>query len=186
MVDVFGWSETNLKWYDYKINQSLYKIMKQHYPGGAWKPATSKIPMQTAYKSGVNLLIMDKAIKGRTIEIKSNLMGRWVWSTIQGRTTPITILQLYVPGSHKGITSAYTQQFQQIQAQEGVTNPNVIKTYYRDLHLLLTKLSKNRLILMGDFNQEVDSAEILDLQANYNLRDAFSHIHDTTDTNTHK
>lgn len=186
MVDVIGWSETNIEWFDYDVNQKLYRIMKQHYPGGAWKPSTSKIPMKSTYKPGGNLLILDKAIKGRTMEFQTDPMGRWVWSTLQGSINPITIIQLYVPGSHKGITSAYAQQFQQIQAQERIKFPQVTKTYYRDLNNLLMKHSKSRLILMGDFNQEADSEELLDLQANYNLRDVFAHFHEETEINTHK
>ena len=129
--------------------------MKHHFLGGAWKPGTSKIPMKTRYKPGGNLLVMTKKIKSRTTELKPDGMGRCVWTVLQGREDPISIVKIYVPRSKKGIFSAYTQQYQQIQKDSCNKSPQVMETFYPDLHRLLQKLKPAKIILMRDFNHDL-------------------------------
>ena len=104
---------------------------------------------------------------------------------MEGQKTPQTIIQLYVPGSTKGsgINSSYAQQYEQLQDQ-GTEFPDVMKQYYADLHQLLEKHSANHVVMMGDFNEAPDGANVLNLQCQHNLRDAFLHKHPGIELNT--
>ena len=95
-INVIGWSETNIEWYDSQIYQKLYKVMKQHYKGGSWKPCTSGIPMHSNYKPGGNIMILNKRMKSRTITVSKDEMGRWVWTVIQGNQKEIAIIQVQI------------------------------------------------------------------------------------------
>lgn len=61
-----------------------------------------------------------------------------------------------------------------------------MKVYYADLHKLLEKHSANNVAMIGDFNERPDGANILDLQSQHFLRDAFSHKHPGVEFNTQK
>ena len=52
-VDIMGFSETNIEWYDPKLNQTLYQTMKKHLPGGHWTPSTSKYRRDPPINQGV-------------------------------------------------------------------------------------------------------------------------------------
>ena len=185
-VDITGWAETNIEWNDHSVNKELFAIMKRHFPGGAWKPSTSNIPMPTNYKPGGNLMVLGKNIRSRTTIFKKDSMGRWVWAVIQGRTESIAIIQAYVPGSNKGIMSTFAQQYQQIQKRDNIGCPDVMREFYKDLHTLLTEVAPAKIILMGDFNQEPESDVMLELQSIHHLQDAYGYYHPGSETNTHK
>ena len=185
-VDVFGWSETNLEWNDYKLNSEMFPIFKKHFPQGKWLPSTSQIPFTTNYKPGGNLMGIHKNANARTHQTHRDPMGRWCWSRLEGKTKPLTIIQLYVPGSTKsaGITSSYAQQYEQLRARTGVEHPKVMETFYRDLHKLLQQVHDTNIIVMGDFNNSPYANEILDLITGHNLRDAYAHHHPGEEPNT--
>lgn len=168
-IDIIGWLETNLEWNDYTVNTKLYQIMKRHFPGGVWKPSTSNIPMQTNYKPGGHLMILSKGSRSHTMEFNRDSFGRWVWTVLQGHMDPIAIIPVYVPGSNMGIMSAFAQQYQQLQTQDRIGCPSVQAEYYKDLHKLLTKVAPAKIILMGDFNQDPESEEMLELQSTFQL-----------------
>ena len=185
-VDVFGWAETNLEWNDYKLNAELFPIFKKHFPQGKWLPSTSKIPFTTNYKPGGNLMGIHKNANARTHQTHRDPMGRWCWSRLEGKKKPLTIIQLYVPGSTKaaGITSSYAQQYEQIREHTGVEHPKVMETYYQDLHALLHQVNDTNIIVMGDFNNSPTAPEILDLITGHNLRDAYAQYHPGEELNT--
>ena len=113
-ADIFGWSETNIEWNDYILNAKLFPIYKQHFPRGKWLPSTSNIPLETTYKPGGNLLGLHKNVTARTHETYRDPLGRWSWAQVAGRKIPLTVIQLYVPGSTiaTGLKTSYVQQYE--------------------------------------------------------------------------
>ena len=184
-VDVMGFAETNIEWNDPVINSKLYKIMKQHFPGGNWKPSTSNIQMETIYKPGGNLIVTNKSIRSRTLHTEADNKGRWAWQVLYGSDRPITIIQAYFPHKNKGIYSAYAQQHQQIQQEKREINVDVHQQYFNDLNKVLEQQKHTNIILMGDFNQESDNTEISHLQAQHNLCDVYDTIHPGQKFSTH-
>ena len=184
-VDLFGWSATNLEWNNYKLQHECYKMIRRHIPGGAWKPTTSRIPMQSNQKHGGNLMVMTKTLRERAQVLKKDSMGRWVWTILQGKQKPILIVQLYILASTQGLMSTYAQQYQQIQEETGEAAPNVYKHYFNDLHTLLEKHQKTNKIIMGDYNRPIEDDEVAFLQAKFNQKDIYAEHHDEN-PNTHQ
>ena len=185
-VDIFGWSEKNLEWNNFTLQHNCYKMIRRHMPGGAWKPTTSRIPMQSNQKHGGNLMAMVKPLRARAQVLEKDTMGRWVWTVIRGKSKLVLIIQLYVPASNQGLLSTYAQQYQQIQEDTGQANPNVYDTFFKDLHALIEKHPNMHKIVMGDYNRPTEDEDISHLQATYNLRDIYADIHDYKEFNTHK
>ena len=185
-VDLFGWLETNLEWNNYTFQHECYKMIRQHIPGGAWKPTTSKISMESNKKHGGNLMVMNKKLRARAQVFKKDRMGRWVWTVFQGKHKPILIVQLYIPASNQGLFSTYVQQFQQLQQETGEAAPKVYDTYFQDLQILLSQYGESHKVLMGDYNRTTDDEEIAFLQAEYDLRDAYADLHDHNQFPTHQ
>lgn len=185
-VDIMGWSETNLEWNDYKVQQELYKQLKSHMPGSSWKLTTSGVPSDTPYKPGGNLMVLSKPVRARTWEFNQDRMGRWVWTMIYGKVHNILIVQLYVLGSEKGIFSTYAQQYLQIKWDIGTETPYVIHKYFVDLHIFLEKYKHSQKIIMGDFNQSIEEEEIQEIVQRHDLYDVFQYAHPTQEElNTH-
>ena len=184
-VDLFGWSETNIEWNNYKLQHECYKIIQHHLPGGAWKPAMSKIPMQSNQKHGGNLMAMTKTIRARAQVLEKDSMGRWVWTLLQGKQKPILIVQLYIPASTQGLMSTYAQQYQQLQEETGEAAPNVYKHYFQDLNTLLEKHMMTNKVIMGDFNRTIEDDEVVFLQSKFNLKDIYPDHHEEN-SHTHQ
>ena len=178
-MDVIGWSETNLEWNDYRVQQDLYKQLKRHLPGSSWRTATSGIPLDRLYKLGGNLMIINKSVRSRTREFGKDRMGRWVWTMIYGKHHNVLVVQLYVPGSETGIYSTYAQQYLQIKREMSKEHPNVIQQYFTDLNLFLDNYKLSQKIIMGDFNRNTEEEEIQELIQRYELCDAFKYAHPT-------
>ena len=114
-------------------------------------------------------------------------MGRWAWTTMEGKTRSITIVKLDVPGDQTktGITTTYAQQYKQLQLTNPKHLPKVIKTYYQDLDGFITKLDTS-IILMGGFNEDPTGKNILDFQTKHNLRDIYKVKHPAQPLHTHQ
>lgn len=184
-VDLFEGSETNLGWNNYSLQHKCYKMIRQHIPGGAWKPTTSRIPMQSNQKHGGNLMGMTKSIRARAQVIEKDSMGRLVWTILQGKQKPIMIIWLYILASTQGLLSTYAQQYQQIQEATGDATPNVYRHYFNDLHTLLEKHQITNKIVMGDYNRTIEDEEVAYLQTQFNLKDIYAENHDGN-LNTHQ
>ena len=186
-VDIMGWSETNLEWNSYPVHLQAQQTYKQQFTGGKWITTTSAIPSETNLKPGGNAMGLNADTNSRTNVTGKDKLGRWVWATMEGRTGSITVIQLYVPGDphHTGITTTYAQQYEQLQEAEPDKIPQVLATYYKDLHQLLAQIG-TAIILMGDFNEGPEDKNILDLQTRHNLRDIYDARHPNSPLNTHQ
>ena len=186
-VDIMGWSETNLEWNSYPVHLQAQRTFKKQYTGGKWITTTSSIPSETNLKPGGNALGLNADTNSRTNLTGKDKLGRWVWATMEGQTGSVTVVQLYVPGdpNHTGITTTYAQQYEQLQQTHPDRIPQVIATYYKDLHQFLDQ-TDTTIILMGDFNEGLEDKNILDLQTRHNLRDVYDTRHPNKPLNTHQ
>ena len=186
-VDVMGWSETNLEWNSYPLHLMAQRIFKKQFQGGKWMTTTSAIPFDTNLKPGGIALAINGATNSRTNVTGKDLLGRWLWATMEGKTGSVTIVQLYVPVDSKdqGLTTTYAQQYEQLQIRHPNHIPKVIPQYYQDLNKFLDTL-QTPIILMGDFNETATDHNLLDLQSRHNLRDVYAHKHPHQPLNTHQ
>ena len=185
-VDIFGWSETNIEWNDFLLNNTLYKHFQREFPGGKWIPATSKSPFKTTYKPGGVLLGATRWINSQVELTGKDPLGRWSWMVFRGQPSSILVVQLYIPPfDQTGLFTTAVQQWEQLRTSQQ-PNPSVRKAYFKHLHQFLCKHADKETIIMGDFNLPPDNPNIADLRAEHDLRDVYSHIHHDTVFNTHK
>ena len=185
-VDIFGWSETNIEWNDYILNNDLYKHFQREYPGGKWIPATSKSVFSTRYRPGGVLIGSTKWINLQVEQSGKDPLGWWSWMVLRGQPVSLLVIQLYIPQfDQTGIFTTAVQQWEQLKTPQQ-NNPSVRKAYFKHLHQFLQKHSDKEIIMMGDYNLTPDDPLIADIQAEHNLRDLYTHMHHDTIFNTHK
>ena len=127
-VDIMGVAETNVEWRDYKLNTTLYRVVRQHCPGGSWITMTSGILAETTYKPGGKLLVMNNQTWSRIMGQRTDNKGQWVWMQIHQPILPLMIVQLYIPPTSGGINLAYAQQYNQLQQETRFPTPDVMGT----------------------------------------------------------
>ena len=102
-------------------------------------------------------------------------MDRWTWITLKGKKPNITLVQLYILSdvTDPGIFTTFAQQYEKIQLNPPEENPQVFRTYYKDLNQFLTTIDHD-VILMGNFDVPTSDPYTINLQSQHNLLEIYN------------
>ena len=118
----------------------------------------------------------------RKIETKndSSNLGRWTWTKLQGKDgIKLRIVSVYVPcrSTEYGNKKVYCQQQKALQKQGEVDNP--IRIFWRDFWITIDAWLEagDKLIIGGDWNQDVRDDTFLEKFKDRNLVPAITSVH---------
>ena len=184
-VDVACFTETNTDTNQYKIRMAMENICQSHFHHSRLIMATSKFQSSSPYKPGGTAIL---TCNNTTASIKSHTrdrMGRWVSICLTTNSfRKIRIISAYqvCEGQRPGSNSASAQQYAQLMEEKATSNSpfrqSPRQSFIHDLQAFIKQIqsSDEDIVLVGDFNEEMDSpaSGIASLAQNCSLADLFS------------
>jgi hypothetical protein len=157
-IDIFGVSETNIKWDTKLRNDARTKSQKKDsYTNVLIDTSSSTDPTINSYQPGGTATIITNKWTGRAalpIHDTSG-MGKWSGYKLQTNTNSfLNILTVYRPNISKGLHTCYQQQIT-IMKRQGQHNPDPRQQLQNDLTDLIIEFNNNeeKTIVMIDANE---------------------------------
>lgn len=162
LEDKHKWSERVKQWWDKSKTITAYHkhpvTPVLHQPGGV---------MNIALNSTTNTVIKSGS---------DTIMGRWTWMTLRGKhDIKTTVITVYRPcKNNKGSNTVYSQQLRHLAAQQIDVCPRQL--WLDDLKQLINSLQDkgHQIILMGDFNENVQSRNMVNWANSHGLIESVS------------
>jgi hypothetical protein len=116
--------------------------------------------------------------------VDSTSMGRWSWSLYRGKGDMLVrVVTVYRPVYSMGATSTYQQQKRHLLNDDIDTCPRDRLLVDLSTQIQQWNIEGNKLIVMGDFNEDIRSSTILQTFQALNMREAITSIHGTNAPN---
>ena len=138
-ANVICLSETCVAWEKQAARHLFQNTLRLFDKDSTWNTTSSTTTCSSLYKPGGVGTIIDGKWSGRIKEKSQDWtnMGRWVTTTLSGKNDRnLTIYNCYrcndMSLKHCGTSTAYLQQYSMLR-QQGMTHPNPIKEFYKDL-----------------------------------------------------
>ena len=177
-VDVMGLAETNVKWSKVRASDTLWDRTKSWFEHRAlavsynMKDGVSTTKRQ---QGGTATILRDKiAHKMRDTGFDDSGLGRWSWVRIMGKQGCVTrFVTVYCPVKTGKGNTIYTQQLRVLQEDPTVR-------FWKDLgeQILQWKANGEQLIVSGDWNEKINSDNITQWMALFDLRELVTSLHD--------
>ena len=163
-VNYFSFTESNVNTSNAAAISKLHRIFRSRFKSGRMAITnTPDFPRSTSYQLGGVFSGCDGTLNSRFIKSEHDDLGRWHCHTLRGKQKDIKIYTVYrvhrKTDDTAGLSSAWMQQRSRLRQQNGLTNPrddiinNLVATIRKDIN------SNKSVILMGDFNESIDSRE---------------------------
>jgi hypothetical protein len=185
-ADHIGLAEPNIDDTWWETNDIIHRTVKRTFPHVCVDTATSPTRTESRYKPGGTMSMAMGNIVGRIIDRGGDYLGRWSFIRYAGvgnRTVLVaSAYQVCARPTNVHGTTAFHQQ-QAIFQHERRANINPRKNFRRDLTtaLRLWKARGDSIILMGDFNEDLnaDNAGLSSLLHDRTLElvDIIGHVH---------
>ena len=177
-VDVMGLAETNVKWSKVRASDTLWDRTKSWFEHRAlavsynMKDGVSTTKRQ---QGGTATILKDKiAHKMRDTGFDDSGLGRWSWVRIMGKQGCVTrVVTVYCPVKTGKGNTVYTQQLRILQEDPTMR-------FWKDLgnQILQWKANGEQLIISGDWNEKINSDNITQWMALFDLRELVTSLHD--------
>ncbi len=186
--DIIGIAETNLRW---------HRVPNQDKPRQRFKSAFEHTHVAYSYnlqdydyldkrQSGGTMIISKGVACNRIISWGSDerKLGRWTWVLYRGTPSPLRIVTIYRPVLSNNIHGAYKQQQTYLLSIGITTCPRTL--LLDDLQKLIIPWQSNgeHVIILGDFNESIDSKALLQFRNSCNLHEGLLQLHGPNTPNT--
>jgi hypothetical protein len=145
-VDIFGVSETNIKWNAKLRSEARAKCQKQDIYNKVLIDTSSSIDQTiNNYQPGGTATLITNKWTGRATQPINDTsgMGRWSGYKLQTNTnTYLNVITVYRPTISKGLSTCY-QQHISIMKRQGQHNPNPRQQLLDDLTNLIIEFNNN-------------------------------------------
>lgn len=186
-ADIVCFCETNTDTNQYRIRTSLENVCSKHFSQSRLVMSTSKYSTATAYKPGGTAILACNAITASIAHHSRDRMGRWSslsFNTKTNRKIRVIVAYQVCEGMRVGAGSASAQQHAQILEEMTAINEDRYRrckprqAFITELQSFIkqAQATNEDIILVGDFNEEMDTAEsgIAQLAQNCGLADLMS------------
>ena len=177
-VDVLGLSEVNINWDMVEQKDNIWERTEGWFENIKLTAAHNKRdPNSERVQPGGTITIAKDDIVHTTrgAGTDESGLGRWSWIKFTGKQQYKTrVVTVYSPASSgKGAATVYTQQLSHL-----CEDP--VKIFYRDLARSILKWQDEgeQLILMGDWNEDIQSPNIQRWMSLFGLVEAVTEIHE--------
>ena len=177
-VDIMGLAEVNVHWDLVPQQDSIWERtdgwFEHRRVGVSYNKHDSNA---TRSQPGGTITLAKDAAVLSTQEVGADEtgMGRWSWLKLTGKHKCITrVVTVYSPsGSGDGPSTVYSQQLSHL-------DKDPIQTFWKDLGESILKWQDDgeQLILMGDWNENVQGTMITQWMGVFGLEEAITGIHD--------
>ena len=176
-VDIMGISEVNIHWDKIGQKDGIWERTEGWFENISVSPAyNTHDPNASRDQRGGTLMLakdgMVHTVRGTGSDASG--LGRWSWMKITGKHDYTTrIVTVYSPASSgRGVLTVYTQQLTHLG-----TDP--IEAFYEDLGASILKWQENgeQLIIMGDWNEDIQSPNIRQWMNVFGLEEAITQQH---------
>jgi hypothetical protein len=144
-IDIWGATETNLKWNNAR-HQQAKNIIQKHCVLSALQTSSNKEECFSSYQPGGTATAIRNKLVGRittTIQDKTNL-GRWSGFKLNTNFGhQLNIITVYQSTRSEGIYTTYQQQAHYFRSQ-GIINPDPRKILMSDLTDLVSDFNRNK------------------------------------------
>ena len=163
-VDYFSYTEHNVNISNPFAVSKLHRIFKTRYKSGRMTMTnTPEFPTSATFKPGGVFSGFDSSLDSRFISSEQDPLGRWHCHTFRGKTKDIKIYTVYrvhrKSDGTSGLTTAWMQQRSILRKKNVLTNQRDDVINNLCTHIRKDLDSNKSVILMGDFNESIDSKE---------------------------
>lgn len=177
-VDIMGISEVNIHWDKVEQRDSIWERTEGWFENVSVSPSYNvHDPNASRDQPGGTLMLAKDGIVHtiRGIGADDSGLGRWSWMKITGKHKYTTrVVTVYSPASSgRGVSSVYTQHLTHLGGDP-------VEAFYRDLGSAIHQWQEegDQLIVMGDWNEDVQSTNIKRWMNVFGLEEAITYQHD--------
>lgn len=187
-IDIFGCSEVNLNWRVLPYQDRPHERFRGIFESFKLSWSHNEDPeFDDRYQIGGTLMIANHPIGHRVSKTGNDKdkLGRWSWMLMQGRQgIKVRIVTVYRPVQSLGPTSAYQQQQKQLLSKNIDTNPRTQLLDDLSVDLQEWTAQGDKLIVMGDFNEDVRGQTIQSWFQQFQMTEAILVKHGNNAPNT--
>jgi endonuclease/exonuclease/phosphatase family metal-dependent hydrolase len=189
-IDLFGLCEANLAWHNMVEQDQPRERFRGYLEKSKFvigNNTTDKSYKETIQMGGT-MIIGANDIVHRIQESGSDQhkLGRWTWFKLQGQQgMQLRIVMVYRPVYSVGMLSTYQQQKQYLLSNDIDTCPRQMFFHHLQEELQKWYDDGERIIIMGDFNEDIRSKNIKSFFSQFGMKDIIIQKHGITAPNTY-
>ena len=189
-VDILGLSETNLKWNQFSTYDRLSQRTSKWWENTHCSYSYNSHDVSTSkFQPGGTAILSKNHLSNRALSQRQqdpSGLGRWCSTLYQGKNrTLLRLIQVYRPckpnpNSNNG---AYQQHSRFFLHKEITTCPRDKFLIDLQTFLLQCKNNNEQIIVMGDFNDDINKPPISNFFDDLDMKNLLSNIHDFNPSN---